>query len=81
MIDKKLALAFDFKDAPAAVKDAGQAHRDNWKRLEKANDQFSKWKSERAAAQAAYEASQAVFDKAVEAWDPIGKKNPTPEVI
>lgn len=79
-IDKKLALAFDFKDAPKEVQDAAKQHRENWLRLEKARDQFGKWQSEVQRAEAAYVETQKLFDSAVDNWDPANKKNTNPEV-
>lgn len=76
--DKNLALAFDFKDAPAEVQDAGKAHRENWLRLEKASDQLNKWKLERAEAQAAYDDSANKFQSAIDQWDPAKKSDPVP---
>lgn len=78
-MDKKLALAFDFKNAPAAVQDAGKKHRDNWLKLEKATDQEKKWRQAKIEAQRAYEQSERDFTQAIDAWDPVAKKNQTPE--
>lgn len=79
--DKKLALAFEFKNAPAEVKAAAEAHQANWKRLEKASDQMQKWKVERAAAQAAYDESSIAFERAIDAWDPVEKSKTKPEEL
>lgn len=78
-IDKNLALAFDFKDAPKEVQEAGKEHRQNWLRMEKAEDQFNKWKKERVDAKAAFDASAAGFQSAIDKWDPAKKNDTNPE--
>ncbi len=75
-MDKKLALAFDFVNAPAEVKEAAEVHRENWLRLEKAEAQVKRWIEERNEALSAHKASSRRFDSALKAWDPAETKDP-----
>lgn len=69
-MDKELMLAFDFKKAPADLKSAGETHKTNAVRLEKAKAQHAKWTEELKAAQALYDESGKVFRQRINAWDP-----------
>lgn len=75
-MDKKLALAFEFKNAPEELKKAAEVHRENWITLEKAEAQVQKWTAARELAIRAYSESDKAFQRAIEAWDVGGKKKP-----
>ena len=69
-MQKELALAFSFGEAPTEVKDAAKSHRENFLRLAKAESQFARWKSELEQARRAHDVSADAFSKVLNAWDP-----------
>lgn len=69
-MDKNLALAFEFSNAPKDLKEAGIAHRENYFRLKKAEAQFSLWNKEVEAAKVEFNASLSKFNSALDAWKP-----------
>lgn len=74
-MEKELALAFEFKNAPDELKEAAQLHKDNWLRVEKAKAQIEKWKSELFRAEIEFGKSGKAFRKGINEWDPAGKKS------
>jgi hypothetical protein len=72
VLDKELALAFDFENAPEEVKVAAQAHRESWLRFKVACSQCTKWASERTTAEISYDETAKAFRKALNEWDPAG---------
>lgn len=75
-MDKELALAFNFAEAPDSVKKAAEAHQVNWVRLEKARSQVAKWNSELHQADIAYGATGKEFRKEIANWDPADTRSP-----
>lgn len=68
-MEKKLALAFEFKNAPNEFKEIAEAHRKNYLRLEKAKVQSAKWISEKDEAQRAFNETSRRFDAGLDAWE------------
>lgn len=78
-MDKDLALAFEFENAPAEVKARAKEHKDSWLRLEKAKAQSQVWAEEFAQARRDYFKTSKAFKEAVNAWDPAETKDPKPK--
>lgn len=66
--DKRLALAFDFGDAPQEVKDAAAAHRESFMRLEKAEAQVGLWNADLEKARQEYSKTNRQFEKTLDQW-------------
>lgn len=73
-MDKEIALAFNFDDAPDEVKNAGLAHRENFIRLEKAKNQLALWTAELEAARADSGRTLKVFQEQINKWLRSDKK-------
>lgn len=75
-MDKELALAFNFVDAPDSVKRSAEAHQASWLRFQKATAQVDKWQKELHQAEIAYGASGKEFRKEIAQWDPADTRSP-----
>lgn len=75
-MDKELALAFEFENAPESLKKAAETHRNNWLRLEKAKSQVAKWNAESIEANKAFAESHKIFKSELNAWDPADTRKP-----
>jgi hypothetical protein len=76
-MDKDLALAFEFENAPDEVKAAAIKHRENYFRFEKSNLQSDIWNKEKEIARKLYLDSQRAFNTAVKNW--LASKEVQPE--
>lgn len=74
MSDKKLALAFEFDNAPTEVKEAAAEHRDNYIEMITADQQVVLWNRDKIIARRKFEQSARKFERALEEWDPAGLK-------
>jgi hypothetical protein len=67
-MDKDLALAFKFDNAPADVKAAAQKNLDAYTRMKTTENQCVIWQKEKNEARAQFDETQITFKAAVEAW-------------
>jgi hypothetical protein len=67
-MDKEIALAFNFEEAPEDVKATGALHRDNFLRLEKAKSQLAMWTAELESARSDHAKTLKVFQEAINKW-------------
>lgn len=67
-MDKEIALAFNFEDAPENVKNSGAAHRENFLRLEKAKNQLELWTKELQDARTDHAKTLKTFQEAINRW-------------
>ncbi len=83
IIDKDLAVVFNFEsaNAPAEVKAAAIAHRENFFALKKATQQSDLWKQKRKDSQLAFDASLENLQTVLQGWNPTVnlEEAPTPE--
>lgn len=73
-MDKEIALAFNFKDAPEDVVAAGEAHRENFVRLEKAKNQVALWTAELESARSDSGKTLKVFQERINSWLKTSKR-------
>jgi hypothetical protein len=71
--DKQLALIFEFQTAPQGLKDAATLHKNNIKKLEKAQQKVITAGAELETAKTNYESSDKAFRLALNAWTPQGE--------
>lgn len=69
-LDKELALALDFKNAPKEIQDASNAHYANVKALKKAKAKVAEDTIALNTAQNAYDETQKVLRKLLNGWEP-----------
>lgn len=69
-LDKELALALDFKNAPKELQDAATAHYANTKALNKAKQKVAEDQILANSAQNAYDASAAKVRELMKKWEP-----------
>jgi hypothetical protein len=74
MSDKKLALAFEFENAPTEVKEAAAEHKENYIAMITAEQQVILWNRDKIITRRLFERSARRFERALEAWDPAGLK-------
>ena len=75
MKDERLALVFNFEDAPQELKDTAEKHKENWLRYQKATSQADLWRLERSNSREAYEKTAERFDNLLRKWDPADTKS------
>lgn len=73
-MEKEIALAFSFDDAPDDVKEAGLKHRENFLRLENAKHQVALWTAELEAARSDSGRTLKVFQEKINSWLRSGKR-------
>lgn len=67
-MDKELALALQFGEAPKELQDVALKYQEQFLRLEKANNQVSLWLEEASEARKAQDQAQKEFRKGVNQW-------------
>lgn len=72
-MDKELALIYEYKTAPEALKKAADDHRKNSNKLSKLNAQVSAQKEALETAQREYEETAKAFRIALKSWQPKGE--------
>ena len=72
-MDKELALIYEYKTAPEALKKAADDHRKNSNKLLKLNAQVSAQKEALEIAQREYEETAKAFRIALKSWQPKGE--------
>lgn len=68
--NNELALAFNFKDAPAELRKIAEVHNENFKRLQKSKDQLALWQAEMITAESEYIQSGKIFRAGLDNWEP-----------
>jgi acetylornithine/succinyldiaminopimelate/putrescine aminotransferase len=74
MSDKKLALAFQFENAPQEVKDVAAEHRENYLAMITAEQQVILWNRDKIITRRKFEQTARRFERALSQWDPAGLK-------
>lgn len=69
MMNRELALAFDFKSAPAEVQKAAEAYRASWTRFAKASEQLDAWQKELDDSSRVNSEAGKVFRRAMDNWE------------
>lgn len=72
-MDKELALIYEYKTAPEALKKAADDHRKNSNKLKKLTDQAASQKAALELAQREYEETAKAFRIALKSWQPKGE--------
>lgn len=72
MMDKELQLIYEYKNAPAELKAAADAHRKNSTDLAKKQAAVANAEAELASLQKAYGETEKTFRVALKAWTPSG---------
>lgn len=70
--DKKLALAFEFDNAPQELKEIADIHKENYLAMITAEKQVDLWNREKERSRREFDKSLRRFDRALEVWDPAG---------
>ena len=71
-MDKELQLIYEYKNAPAELKAAADAHRVNSSALAKKQAQLKTLQGEIEALEKEYEKTEKAFRIALKAWTPAG---------
>lgn len=72
MMDKELALIFEYANAPQELKEAATLHRSNSTKLTKKKASLDALSTEVTALQAEYDKSEKAFRVALKSWTPAG---------
>lgn len=71
-MDKELQLIYEYKNAPAELKTAADAHRANSTALAKKQEQLKKLQDEIVQLERQYEVTEKAFRVSLKAWTPSG---------